>query len=112
MIQDALMATMALCIAVMVIALLYAWYRLDALDKLHRDTCIAAVLVTLHHGKLQGNRMELTAPMEIPNCDVSFRTAIGDDEVRVWVELDPPELRRRKQEPAIQLDEDMAAALA
>lgn len=91
----------------------HAWYRASRTEAHYRKLCLIATAITMHHGKVDGTTVELTAPAEVPNCPLEFHTQIrANDSVSMRVELQPPGVRRRRHEPEVQIDADMAAALA
>lgn len=110
-----MMAWASFVIVGLMAGLVHAWYRASKAESHYRKLCLISTAITMHHGKVDGTTVELTAPAEIPHCDIQFVTQIhANDRVIMRVELDPDERRRkRKRKPKpVELDEDMALALA
>lgn len=104
----------SLVIVGLMTALAHAWHRAIRAEAHYRKLCLIATAVTMHHGKVDGLTIELTAPAQVPACELEFITQIfSNDHVCMRVELKPPTVQRRKREPApLGLEEDVAAALA
>lgn len=95
------------------ICLTHARYRAGKAEDHYRKLCLVGTAITMAHGKANGTVVELTAPAEIPNCDLQFITQIvAGDHVCMRVELNPGDLHRKREPLPVELDEDMVAALA
>lgn len=98
----------------LVLALVHSWYRLGKVDAKYRELALTTAVITLHHGKIRDNGIELVAPAVAPEADLQVRAFIQPKEfacIRIEV-VTPPTKRRRKPEPELKLDPDMATALA